>query len=503
MTANMDLAAILAKLASAQVLVVGDIMLDRYFYGSVERISPEGPIPILKIDREATMLGGAGNVARNLASLGARCRLISVLGDDQAGRQVKDLVTELESVNAGFLLEVRRPTSIKDRYLAAGQQLLRVDREVVRHLERGTGRALVPAVEEALQEASVLVLSDYGKGVLGGDVAAVLIDEARRAGRPVIVDPKGRDYGRYRGATLIAPNRKELEEASGHVISDQASVEDACRDLLESTGIEAVLATRGAEGMTLVCSQSDGGAASVEHFAAVARDVFDVSGAGDTVVAVVSAALAAGSNLSTAARLANIAAGLVVGKVGTAVVRPEEVLRSLHSREVLAGEDKLLDAESLSERVARWRNSGLKVGFTNGCFDLLHPGHISLLRQARSACDRLIVAINSDLSVQRLKGPGRPVQNEAARAVVLASLESVDRIVVFNEDTPLKLIETLKPDLLVKGADYRIDQVVGADVVAGYGGKVLLAELENGHSTSATIERLGGAPKAGDETKNR
>jgi len=255
--------------------------------------------------------------------------------------------------------------------------------------------------------------------------------------------------------------------------------------------------------MTLVCSQSDGGAASVEHFAAVARDVFDVSGAGDTVVAVVSAALAAGSNLSTAARLANIAAGLVVGKVGTAVVRPEEVLRSLHSREILAGEEKLLDAESLSERVARWRNSGLKVGFTNGCFDLLHPGHISLLRQARSACDRLIVAINSDLSVQRLKGPGRPVQNEAARAVVLASLESVDRIVVFNEDTPLKLIETIKPDILVKGADYRIDQVVGADVVAGYGAQVLLAELENGHSTSATIERLGGAPKADDETGNR
>ena len=491
MTANMDLSGLLARLQTARVLVVGDIMLDRYYYGSVERISPEGPIPVLKIEREAAMLGGAGNVARNLASLGADCRLITVVGDDPAGAEVKSLVSDLASVTASFLLELRRSTSIKDRYLAAGQQLLRVDREVTRHLEKGTGRALMAAVEAALPDAAVLVLSDYGKGVLGGDTATELILEARRVGCPVIVDPKGRDYGRYRGASVIAPNRRELEEASGRAIGDSADVEDACRDLIEAAGIEAVLATRSAEGMTLVRQGEHGDAASVAHFGALARDVYDVSGAGDTVVAVVAAALAAGGDLSDAARLANLTAGLVVGKVGTATVQPDEILRALHSSEILAAEEKLLDAEGLSERVAQWRRAGLKVGFTNGCFDLLHPGHISLLRQARAACDRLIVAINSDHSVERLKGPSRPVQNEAARAAVLGSLESVDRIVVFGEDTPLRLIERIKPDVLVKGADYSMDQVVGAEVVQGYGGQVLLAKLEDGHSTSATIERMG------------
>ena len=489
MTANIDLAAHIEALAGVRVVVAGDVMLDRFLYGTVERISPEGPIPVLRVEREAAMLGGAGNVLRNLAALGAAVEFLAVVGDDAAGREVQALAQEAAGAGCHLLVEAGRPTTIKERYIAAGQQLLRADRDPNGAIGAGTAAALLAAATAALQGAGALVLSDYGKGALEPETVAALIAAARAAGCPVVVDPKGRDYGIYRGATLVTPNRRELEEASGLPTSGDQEVARAGRKIIDSCGIEVVLATRGSDGLTLL---GPGGKGKHLHLPAEAREVFDVSGAGDTVAAAVAAALAAGLGFEAAARLANVAAGIVVGKLGTAVVRPEELLQALHASYLLAAEAKVVGRDALLARAERWRGAGLRLGFTNGCFDLLHPGHVSLFEQARAACDRLIVGLNSDASVRRLKGAGRPVQSEAARAALLASLASVDLVVIFGEDTPLALIEALKPDVLVKGADYARDQVVGADVVERHGGKVILAELAPGHSTTGVIEKLSG-----------
>lgn len=351
-----------------------------------------------------------------------------------------------------------------------------------------TAVALIAATEDALDGIEVLVLSDYAKGALGPTTVCSLIQTAQRAGCRVIVDPKMRDFNVYSGASLITPNRGELIAATGISASTDAEMEQACKQVLAKHDIAAVLATRGAEGMTLATREGD-----VHHLPANAREVYDVSGAGDTVVAVLSAALAAGVDLIEAAHLANLAACIVVGKVGTAVVRPEELIHAVHEEHRTEAEKKIVSLETALEHVVAWRRTGLRVGFTNGCFDLLHPGHLSLLRQARAACDRLIVALNSDTSIKRLKGEGRPVQSESARAAVLASLVDVDRVAIFVEDTPVALIKAIRPDLLVKGADYGREAVVGGDIVEGYGGKVLLADLVPGHSTTATIRRLSEA----------
>ena len=489
MTENIELASRLEALAGARVLVVGDVMLDRFVYGAVERISPEAPIPVLRIEREAAMLGGAGNVLRNLAALGVTPDLVAVVGDDAAGREVQALALAETGDGCRLLVHRGRPTTIKERYIAAGQQLLRVDRDPHGAIGAGTATALLAAATAALEGAGALVLSDYGKGVLEPETLAALIAAARAAGCPVVVDPKGRDYGIYRGATLVTPNRRELEEASGLPTSSDQDVALAAQEIIDSCGVEAVLATRGSDGLTLL---GPGGKGKHLHLPTEAREVFDVSGAGDTVVAAAAAALAGGLGLEAAARLANAAAGIVVGKLGTAVVRPEELLQALHASDLLAAEAKVVGLDALLARAERWRGAGRRLGFTNGCFDLLHPGHVSLLAQARAACDRLIVGLNSDASTRRLKGEGRPIQSEAARAAVLASLASVDLVVIFGEDTPLALIEALAPEVLVKGADYARDQVVGAEVVERHGGRVVLAEITPGYSTTRVIEKLSG-----------
>ena len=482
-----DLAALLGKLADARVLVVGDVMLDRFVYGAVERISPEAPIPVLQVVREAAMLGGAGNVLRNLTALGVEGRLLGLIGDDAAGAEVTALVESEGAVTSGLLVEPGRATSIKERVIANAQQLLRVDRETPHDASPAVRESLLAGAEAALGETGALLLSDYGKGVLAPAALAALIEAGRRAGRPIVVDPKGRDYGLYRGAALVTPNRKELQEASGLPTGSDAEVEAACRRIIETAGLGAVLATRSEAGMTLVQAEAE-----AIHLPARAREVYDVSGAGDTVAAVVSAALASGAPLAEAAELANLVAGIVVGKIGTAVALPGEVLDAIHGHDGAGASPKLVARETLLEHVAEWRRGGLTVGFTNGCFDLLHPGHVSLLRQAKASCDRLVVALNSDDSVRRLKGESRPVQGEVARAAVLGSLADVDRVVVFSEDTPLALIEALRPDVLVKGADYSLEQVVGAEVVQQAGGRVLLAELAPGHSTTGTLRKLTG-----------
>ncbi len=485
MTEKSQLAAHVGLFKGVYVLCVGDLMLDRYVYGDAHRISPEAPIPVLAIDHEVSMLGGAGNVVRNLVALSAKVGFAAVTGDDAAGREVAHLLESEAGVLPLLQTEAGRQTGIKSRFCAGSQQLLRADRETVRPVEARTAQAILAAVEKEIAQAAVLVLSDYGKGVLAPDLLPKLIGLARKAGKPVVVDPKGVDYARYRGATLLTPNRRELAEATRMPVTSDEAVVAAARHLIGVAGVDAVLVTRSQDGMSLVTASGE-----VHHLPAMAREVFDVSGAGDTVIATLSAALGAGVPLLEAARLANAAAGIVVGKVGTAVVHPEELVSALHHQDLWSGEAKLVSLDQALERVAAWKIKGLKVGFTNGCFDLLHPGHVSLIAQAKSACDRLVVGLNSDASVSRLKGPTRPVQSEAARGAVMASLADVDLVVLFGEDTPKELIETLKPDVLVKGADYTVATVAGADFVQSYGGKVVLARLIDGQSTTATIARM-------------
>jgi D-beta-D-heptose 7-phosphate kinase/D-beta-D-heptose 1-phosphate adenosyltransferase len=478
------LVAALDRLPGVRALVVGDAMLDRYVYGEVDRISPEAPIPVFLETRETAMAGGAGNVVRNLAALGTPTGFVSVIGDDGTGADLRGLLAALAGVTVNLEVAPGLTTTMKTRYVSGHQQLLRADREKPDGIPQVVQRAVASRAAALAADADVIVLSDYGKGVLSPEANRTVIAAAQTHGRKLVVDPKGDDFTRYRGAYLVTPNRRELQDATGLPTATDEQVVAAARRLMADCGIANILVTRSADGMTLVTKDS------VDHLAAEAREVFDVSGAGDTVVAVMAAAVGAGLPLLEAARLANVAAGIVVAKVGTAVAYPGEIAEALHSGELLRGERKLASLDAALDQVARWRRQGLRVGFTNGCFDLLHPGHLHLLKQARAACDRLVVAINTDASVKRLKGADRPVQSEAARAAVLGSLAMVDLVVLFAEDTPMRQIEAIRPDVLVKGADYAVKDVVGGAFVQSYGGKVLLAELAPGHSTTATIARL-------------
>ncbi|WP_119165235.1 D-glycero-beta-D-manno-heptose 1-phosphate adenylyltransferase [Algihabitans albus] len=488
-----DLAAELQAIAGVKVLAVGDVMLDRYLTGAVERISPEAPIPVLRVLREETALGGAGNVLRNLVALGADPLFCGVIGDDAQGREVQYLVGEALGGGAHLIQDKTVATTVKQRMLSGGQQLLRADWDAGGLPRDQTLETLESFALDLLKQAGALLLSDYGKGVLQAPVLRRLIGAARTAGLPVVVDPKGRDYSRYAGADFVTPNRRELADASGLPTGSDAEVVAAAARVIAEADLGAVLATRSEQGMTLVLGDGEGGVAQVVHLPAEAQEVFDVSGAGDTVVAAFGAGLAGGLSASAAAGLANIAAGVVVAKRGTAVAFSDELLRAGQKARLLGAEAKIADRSAAAAQAGTWQVQGLTVGFTNGCFDILHPGHLHLLRQARAACDRLIVGLNSDASVRRLKGAARPVQDEAARAAVLASLADVDRVVIFGEDTPYDLIGAVGPDLLVKGADYSEAQVVGADLVKARGGKVLLAELKDGHSTTRTLEKLESA----------
>ena len=481
-----DLLPHIDRLKSARVLCIGDVMLDHYVYGQVERVSPEAPIPVLWIEREMKTLGGAGNVLRNLRALGAASSFISVVGNDEAGREVGRLVEAQDGTEAHVLVQPQRTTTVKTRYVAANQQLLRADRESSTPLDPYIREDLLRLARELVTDHSVVIISDYAKGVLTEGVALEIIRAAREAGAQVIVDPKGGDHIRYRGADLLKPNRRELAHATGMPVATGDEIVGASRALIERCGFNAVLASLGAEGMVLV-----GAGGTVHLQRAEVREVYDVSGAGDTVVATVGTALAAGMTLTDAARLANAAAGVAVGKIGTAVVYASELIASLSGRDLHAA-DKVVPRSHALDLVVRWRRHGLKIGFTNGCFDLLHPGHVALLGQAKAACDRLVVGLNSDASTARIKGPRRPIQSESERAAVLASLAAVDLIVIFEEDTPIELIREIRPQLLVKGADYRLDEVVGADLVKSAGGEVLLADVVPGYSTTATIARLAG-----------
>ena len=465
------------------VVCLGDVMVDRFIYGEVRRISPEAPVPVVHITNEFSQLGGSGNVARNVAALGASVAFFSVIGSDRAGKEVSDLLSQWKQIEPFVRVTSDRQTTIKNRFFSAdGHHLLRADRETLKPIAAADEEDLKESLKREIEKADVVLLSDYDKGVVTPTFAQTAIAFARNNDTPVVVDPKGNDYGHYAGATVMTPNRAELAQVTGRPAESEEQLVSAAQDLLAAVDVDAVLVTRSADGMSLI--EKSG---TVSHLSAETHEVADVTGAGDTVAAVLGTALAAKTSLVESAHLANTAAGLVVMRRGTAVVTARELAADLLRRDLSAAESKVVDEATASARSALWRADKLRVGFTNGCFDLLHPGHVSLLAQAKASCDKLIVGLNSDTSVARLKGPGRPVQTEAARAAVLASMENVDLVVIFDDDTPRALIEAIKPDVLVKGADYNKEEVVGADVVEASGGRVILADLVDAFSTTAMI----------------
>ncbi len=476
-----------ARLRGARVLCIGDAVIDRFVYGAAERISPEAPVPVLRVERVSSMPGGVGNVARNLSAIGAQGMLIAVTGPDREGDELAAMLGALPGLSAHLFRADDRPTIVKSRYIASGQQLLRVDEETTSPIPDELGRDIVRDLLERLNTADAVIISDYGKGLMRPDILEQVTQAAARAGVPVIVDPKGRDYAKYVGASIVTPNIAEIYEATGIQVRDDASAVLASRELMARVDIACVLLTRSAQGMSVVPRNGE-----AVHLPAMVREVFDVSGAGDTVVALLAAGVGAGLAVADAAMLANYAAGIVVGKVGTAVVEPDELEAALRQTQLEQVAAKIVPDDEIAAYVERWRGQGLSIGFTNGCFDLLHPGHVSLLRQAAAACDRLVVGLNSDASVKRLKGPQRPIQDELSRALVLSALRDVDAVVVFDEDTPIDLIQSVRPDVLVKGADYTISEVVGGDFVQSYGGHVVLAELTPNQSTTGVVGRIRG-----------
>lgn len=482
-----DIVGLTKAFQSCRLVVFGDVMLDRFHYGGAHRISPEAPVPVFHGDRVDAVLGGAGNTARNVASLSAQARLVGLIGDDAMGGAVECVAARERGLDPMLEREPGRSTIVKTRLVAKGQQLIRVDEEPVEPIAPETAARLLDRLEQALEGADLLVLSDYLKGVLTPATIAGAVERAHAVGVRVVVDPKARDLRRYAGVDLIKPNAREAELMSGVSCHDDAGAVEAARRIAEGLGGAIVVITRGVQGMTIRTNEN--GEEQVAHLPTEALEVFDVSGAGDTVMASLALALAAGAPAISAARLANVAAGLSVGKIGTAVVSASELEEAARRSELREGANKVVSREAAADTVRMWRDDGFKTVFTNGCFDLIHPGHVSLLRQAAEFGDKLVVALNTDASVKRLKGEGRPIQNERARAEVMAALAGVDLVVLFDEDTPLETIEALRPDIVVKGTDYKPEEVVGGDIVRSYGGEVKLAQLQPGHSTTEAVRR--------------
>lgn len=491
MSDTLDLGALqslLERVRGLKIACVGDLMLDRYVYGEVSRISPEAPIPVLRATRTVAMPGGVGNVARNIAALGGVARLGAVVGDDAAGAELTALIAAEPRIEDALARPAEAVTIVKTRFVSAGQQLLRLDDE--------TAPVQIDN-SDAFTGASIYLLSDYAKGVVGDALLASALAAAKKSGATIVVDPKGRDFARYGAVDVIKPNASELAGATGLPVGTDAEVEAALDALLAATTAKAVIVTRAGKGMSLARRGQP-----VKHFPGRAREVFDVSGAGDTCLAAIGLALGAGASLEMAVEFAILASGVVVGKAGTAVVTPAELIEAELSQHATAAVAKVTPLDELAAEVEAWRRQGLKVGFTNGCFDILHRGHVAYLAQARSWCDRLVVALNTDASVRRLKGEGRPVNDLDSRAVVIGGLASVDRVTSFDDPTPVALIERLRPDVLIKGSDYTREGVVGGDLVESWGGEVRLADFKDGFSTTRTIEKMttgAQAPAIGQE----
>jgi len=476
------------RLKRARILVVGDLMLDCYYWGDVHRISPEAPVPVVRVNEKTFSLGGAGNVAANLAGLGCNATVIGLIGRDEAAERIRKMLADM-GVASGCLDDTGRPTITKTRIMASKQQVVRLDEEDGRAIDAAVAHRLFESVDAILDRVDAVVLSDYGKGMFtSGSLVPLLITACRKRGRPVFVDPKGSNWQHYAGATCITPNTAELERVAGASVKTRENLVPTAGKIRTQLDLDWLLVTRGPRGMALFGEKDD-----PLIIAARSREVFDVSGAGDTVIATLAACVAAKMAFGDAAAVANAAAGIVVAKLGTQPVRwpeLETVLRDDRRSEPASTTWKVSDMEDAVSRLTRWRQADQRIVFTNGCFDLLHPGHVSLLHQARKLGDRLVVGLNTDASIQRLKGPQRPILPGADRAAILSALEDVDMVVFFDEDTPLNLIGRLKPDILVKGADYRIEDVVGRDLVESYGGRVRLVEILEGHSTTAIARKI-------------
>lgn len=487
MSARRLLIPLLQRFAGATVGCVGDIMLDRFVYGDVHRISPEAPIPVLGIQSQQSMLGGVGNVVRNLEALGCSIRLFAVTGKDPAGDEVNALVQHVRRCEAFLVPQTERHTTVKVRYIAHGQQLLRADSESDGITESRVFQTLLDRFASHIADCSIVLLSDYAKGVLKDSHAAEFIRVARAAGKPIVVDPKGRDFERYRGATVLKPNLRELTEATGMPMSGTPAQEVAARKLLEITGAQFLLLTRGPAGMLLVPREKP-----IAEFQALAREVYDVSGAGDTVAAVLAAALGSGAGIVEAVELANIAAGIAVGKVGTAVVDRSEIIHEIELESPRSRDfaDKILTVEQVDAWVEAKRAAGHRIGFTCGAFDLMHAGHAQYLAEARALCDSLLIAVNSDASIQRYKNPLRPINPWKERALLVAALASSDCVTILEDDRPLSLIERWKPDLYIKGGDYNASSLRSASAVEAYGGKTVVVPAQFDSSSSSMIERI-------------
>jgi len=467
---------VMPNFAAARVLVVGDVMLDRYWHGSTSRISPEAPVPVVKVEHSEERPGGAANVALNLAALGASVRLVGVTGADEAAQTLAASLAGA-GVETHFQTITNQPTLLKLRVISRHQQLLRLDFEQPFATD---SRALTQSVEQALDECAVLVLSDYGKGTLQNHQELIAL--AKKRGISVLADPKGRDFSIYQGASLLTPNLAEFEAIVGHCADEQQLLDKGAK-LLSELKLGALLITRGEHGMTLLSQE-----AAPLHLPARAHEVFDVTGAGDTVISTIAAALAAGQALPQAVALANLAAGIVVGKLGTAAISAPELRRALQRE---AGSERgVVGLEQLLSCLEDARAAGEKIVFTNGCFDILHAGHVAYLEQARALGDRLVLAVNDDASTCRLKGAGRPINAVERRMAVLAGLEAVDWVLSFSEDNPRRLLEQIRPDILVKGGDYNLDGVVGADIVKAYGGEVKVLGLVENSSTTAIVQKI-------------
>ena len=479
------------KINMAKVLLIGDIMLDRFIYGAVNRISPEGPIPVLAIEKETQMLGGAGNVLANILGLGAKADIISIIGDDEAGTTIKQIITSQGGNPDNLIIDTNIPTILKTRYIAQNQQLLRVDHEKIKTLDAEIEKEILSRAQKLMSGVNILVISDYNKGVISESLATSLVAMAKENNVTVIVDTKETDLTRFKGADIITPNKKELCALTNNTsLPLDTNVEDAANGLLEQYDLNAVIATRSEEGITVV--EKDKPAI---HLPTQASEVYDVSGAGDTVVATIAAILGAGGDLKQAAQLSNVSAGLVVAKIGTAIITKQELEAALQKQNTTSFISPILEWDGAAKQIKEWQAQGLTVGMTGGCFDIIHYGHVNYLARAREKCDCLIMALNHDKSVKILKGPTRPINDEKARANVMAALGSVDMVVFFgaeeadDDNTPVGIVTALKPDVFFKGGDYTIDQMPEGQAVINYGGKVDIMPLYEGYSTSNIIQK--------------
>lgn len=477
-----DLQQILNSAHKIKMICVGDVMLDQFVYGTVKRISREAPVPVLAETHRQTVPGGAGNVVRNASALGISIKVIGVIGDDEEGEELTRCFTEIENVENELIVEKGRTTTVKTRYVAGSQHLLKLDSV--------SGIPLIPSTEENLikllkaQSNSVdaILVSDYGNGCVTEKVMEAVRDVARRLGAKILVDPKGNDYRKYGEVDLIKPNNAELGVVTGLPYGNDEEIEAGLASLFDNCSARSIVVTRAEKGMSFAHRGE-----TISHVQGVARDVYDVSGAGDTCLVAIALGLSAGGQLSSAVELAIKVSGIAVGKKGTAIVTTNEVLESLNPG---IRPSSSLELDQIVSLVKQWRNEGLTIGFTNGCFDILHPGHLAVLTEAREKCDRLIVGLNSDASTRRLKGLDRPVNSDEDRATMLSGFAFVDAVAIFEEDTPERMIGVIEPDVYVKGGDYSVEDLEEAKLVLGYGGKVHIVDFKKDHSTTSLIAKV-------------